>query len=110
MMTNHTNSTTEAVPLFTTSTPAAAITQIQSRPPTWRERLARKAVLGRMRAFDHGRLLVAENGMVHALGRGGPEAYVHIHDPATWTAVAAGGTVGAGTSYIAGHWSCTDLL
>jgi cyclopropane-fatty-acyl-phospholipid synthase len=109
MMTNHTNSTTEAVPLFTTSTPAAAITQIQSRPPTWRERLARKAVLGRMRAFDHGRLLVAENGMVHALGRGGPEAYVHIHDPATWTAVAAGGTVGAGTSYIAGHWSCTDL-
>ncbi len=81
-----------------------------ARAPTWRERMARKAVLGRMRAFDHGRLLIEENGVVHALGHGGPEAYVHIHDPSTWTAIAAGGTVGAGTAYIAGHWSCTNLV
>ena len=107
-MTNHAHSATKTAPIFnsaTSTTPA----ETQSRPPTWRERLARKAVLGRMKQFDHGRLLVEENGVVHSLGHGGPEAYVHIHDPATWTSVAAGGTVGAGTSYIAGHWSCKDL-
>jgi cyclopropane-fatty-acyl-phospholipid synthase len=107
-MTNHANSATKTAPIFNASVPNTSA-ETQSRPLTWRERLARKAVLGRMKEFDHGHLLVEENGVVHALGRGGPEAYVHIHDPATWTSVAAGGTVGAGTSYIAGHWSCKDL-
>lgn len=108
MLTHQANNPTEVDPIFTSSTPALSA-KTHARPANWRERLARKAVLGRMKAFAHGRLLVEENGLVHALGRGGPEARVQIHDPATWTAVAAGGTVGAGTSYIAGHWSCTDL-
>ncbi len=109
-MDHNASSATDLAPLFAAAKTAAANGQVmKSRSATLGERIARKAVLGRMRSFGHGRLLIAEDGAAHALGTGGPEAYVQIHDPATWLAIAGGGTVGAGGAYIAGHWSCADL-
>ncbi|MBA3700194.1 MAG: class I SAM-dependent methyltransferase [Planctomycetes bacterium] len=107
-MDHNASSATDLAPLF-----AAAKAQAAARPrprsASLAERLARRAVLGRMRDLGHGHLLIAEDGIVHALGSGAPEAYVEINDPATWTAIAGGGTVGAGAAYMAGHWSCADL-
>jgi len=110
-MDHNASSATDLAPLFQAAKAVAGNPQSTTyqRPATMMERVARKAVLGRMRTFGHGRLLIAEDGAAHALGTGGPEAYVQIHDPATWAAVASGGTVGAGGAYIAGHWSCSDL-
>ncbi len=104
-MDHNASSATDLAPLFAAAKAAAT----PARSATLGERLARRAVLGRMRHFGHGRVMVAEDGAAHAIGAGGPEAYVQIHDPATWTAIAGGGTVGAGGAYIAGHWSCADL-
>lgn len=111
-MDHNASSATDLAPLFAAAKAAAGGTSTASQPARRAnlvERLARRAVLGRMRSMGHGRLLIAEDGVVHTLGTGGPEAYVQIHDPATWTAIAAGGTVSAGAAYIAGHWSCADL-
>ena len=109
-MDHNASSATDLAPLFAAAKKAAANDQaMPQRSATLIERLARTAVLGRLRSMGHGRLLIAEDGAAHALGTGGPEAYVEIHDPATWLAIAGGGTVGAGGAYIAGHWSCADL-
>ncbi len=107
-MDHNASTATDLAPLLA-AVKATARAPAPARTATLGERLARRAVLGRMRSFGHGRLMIAEDGAAHAIGNGGPEAYVQIHDPATWTAVAGGGTVGAGGAYIAGHWSCTDL-
>jgi cyclopropane-fatty-acyl-phospholipid synthase len=111
-MDHNASSASDLAPLFAAAKVAAGISSTTSQPTrraTLVERLARRAVLGRMRTIGHGRLVIAEDGVVHTLGSGGPEAYVQIHDPATWTAIAAGGTVSAGAAYMAGHWSCADL-
>ena len=108
------SSATDLAPLFAAAKAAVKNPSVTDPAHTSRsasvvERIARTAVLGRMRSIGHGRLLIAEAGAAHALGTGGPEAYVQIHDPATWLAIAGGGTVGAGGAYINGHWSCSDL-
>ena len=81
-MDHNASSATDLAPLFAAAKAAAA----PARSATLGERLARRAVLGRMRHFGHGRVMIAEDGAAHAIGAGGPEAYVQIHDPATWTA------------------------
>jgi len=74
-------------------------------------RLARRAVLVRLRGLAHGGIEIREPGGVELLGRrdDGPCPVVTISDPATWTAVATAGTVGAGGAWIEGQWTCDDL-
>ncbi len=36
--------------------------------------------------------------------------HVRVHDPAFYRLVAANGSVGAGESYMEGHWDCDDLV
>ena len=43
-------------------------------------------------------------------GFSGPLVTVTIDDPAFYRAVATQGSVGAGESYIRGHWRCDDLV
>lgn len=78
------------------------------RTPTFSERLARGAVLRRLRGLSDGCIDLVEGGAIIRIGRGDRPIRLVIHDPATWAEVAAGGTVGAGEAYIAGMWSCDD--
>jgi len=78
------------------------------RNPGFAERLARSAVLARLRDLSDGCIELIEGEVITRLGNSPHPVRLTIHDPATWVQVAAGGTVGAGEAYIAGMWSSED--
>lgn len=85
--------------------------------PAPRQRLldnfARRLVLARLHGIELGKLTVNEHGeMLHFGARTEGcdlEAAVHVHDPAFYSAVASGGSIGAAESYARGEWSAEDL-
>lgn len=87
--------------------PAAAAPR---RRPGLAERLARRAVLARLHGLADGAIELIEDDASTRIGDGARPVRLTIHDPATWVEVASGGTVGAGASYVAGMWSCDDLV
>jgi cyclopropane-fatty-acyl-phospholipid synthase len=73
--------------------------------------LARRAVIGRLRTLGEGVLRVREAGETHLFGThgGGLDATLEVLDPACYAEIAFGGSVGAGESYMLGHWRSPDL-
>jgi cyclopropane-fatty-acyl-phospholipid synthase len=75
--------------------------------------LGRRALLGQLARLDCGQLTVLEPQGRHVFGRcaAGAElaASIEVLDPQFWADAAFGGTVGAGESYIRGHWRSADL-
>ena len=76
------------------------------------DRLLRRRVLQQLGRLTAGRIVLQD-----ACGRvefGQPNAChsarLWITHPAFYQAVAAGGSVGAGEAYMAGHWRCDDLV
>ena len=74
------------------------------------ERMMRRAVLSRLEALRGGSLTVHEGGGTTRLGSGSPQIDVRVHDPRFWAAVSLRGSVGAGESFMAGHWETGDLV
>ena len=78
----------------------------------WRQRLARRLVLDRLRGIESGGLVVVEAGTRHVFGRddGDPPLVAHlvIEDPACWDSLAWGGSIGAAEAYCDGLWSTPD--
>jgi cyclopropane-fatty-acyl-phospholipid synthase len=89
--------------LFRPAAPAA---------PSALDRLLRRACLARLGGLAEGRLaLVEPDGTRHVFGPGGePAVTLTLSSPRFWRAVATGGSVGAGESYIAGDWRADDLV
>lgn len=107
-MDHHASTATDLRPLLA----AAGARTAKARAPALVERIARSAVLRRLRTLTTGRLIIRERDAVHHFGNEGDEGdelVVEIHDPAAWSAMGSGGTIGAGASYMSGHWSCSDL-
>lgn len=75
-------------------------------------RVARHLVMSRLEQIGFGTLTVVDDGVSHVFGTSdsGPCATVYIHDPDAWTAIALGGSLGAGESYMDGLWSADDLV
>ena len=75
-------------------------------------RIARSLVMSRLEEISFGKLTVIEDGVSHVFGRGGdgPHATVQMHHPDAWTAIALGGSLGAGETYMDGLWSTDDLV
>ena len=72
--------------------------------------IARRAVFSHLKKIDRGSITVIEGGERHAFGReGGLAATITVHDPAFYTDMAFGGSIGAGEAYMAGFWSADDL-
>jgi cyclopropane-fatty-acyl-phospholipid synthase len=72
---------------------------------------ARRLVLGRLESLRCGTLRVQEGDVVHEF-RGaapGPGATLVVRDPAFYSELAYGGSVGAAESYMLGHWSTPEL-
>lgn len=83
------------------------------RAATRLQRMARLGVIERLRGLRSGAIVLRDAlGEVCVGDTKGPLGVVHVtgHDPAMWTALAFGGDVGAGEAYVAGQWSCSDLL
>ena len=80
------------------------------RRPGIAERLARRAVLARLHGLADDAIELIEDGTSTRIGGGPQPVRLTIHDPATWVEVASNGTVGAGAAYVAGMWSCDDLV
>jgi cyclopropane-fatty-acyl-phospholipid synthase len=74
--------------------------------------LGRKALLGTLKGLDQGQLTLIEGGHTHHFGRPSaiaPQVTLEVLDGRFWADVAFGGTLGAGESYIHGHWRADDL-
>jgi cyclopropane-fatty-acyl-phospholipid synthase len=77
------------------------------------DRALRARLIERLRPLRHGRLVIEDASGRVALGRAGDAGgcvHVRVDDPALYRALAASGAVGAGESYIRGHWRCDDLV
>jgi cyclopropane-fatty-acyl-phospholipid synthase len=76
------------------------------------DRLLRQRVLRQLGALNDGRIVVEDGCGRVELGAatGQQRAHIRVTSPAFYQAVAAGGSVGAGAAYMAGHWHCDDLV
>lgn len=83
------------------------------RQPTTTQRLLRAGIIARLRGLRSGAIRLRD-----ALGEttvgdpAGPLGTVamEVVDPEFWSAVAAGGDVGAGEAFVAGQWRSPDLV
>ena len=72
--------------------------------------IARRAVFFRLQKVCRGSITVIEGKSRHTFGRsGGLVSTITVHDPAFYTDMAFGGSIGAGEAYMAGFWSSDDL-
>lgn len=76
--------------------------------------VARSAVHKVLRYLRYGKLIIEENGEVFTFGETTENfdlvANIYIHDSSVYRDVLLDGTVGAGESYMLGHWCSPDLL
>ena len=94
-------------------------TSLSLRLSPWNEltaelpsRIARSLIMSRLDEISFGQLTVVDQGVAQVFGRKGegPRATVTIHQPDAWTAIALGGSLGAGESYMDRLWSTDDLV
>jgi cyclopropane-fatty-acyl-phospholipid synthase len=72
--------------------------------------IARRAVFSHLEKIESGSITVIEGGERRAFGSNdGLAATITVHDPAFYTDMAFGGSIGAGEAYMAGFWSADDL-
>jgi cyclopropane-fatty-acyl-phospholipid synthase len=72
--------------------------------------LARKAVFSQLGKIERGRVTVIEGGDRRTFGAGnGPQATITVCDPAFYTDMVFGGSIGAGEAFMSGYWACDDL-
>ena len=79
------------------------------------DRFLRQRLVDRLRALDHGRLVLHDALGTLELGVSAHQAndlavHVEVSDPAFYRTVAASGSVGAGEAYTDGLWRCDDLV
>ncbi len=73
-------------------------------------RVAKRAVIGRLNQLDEGKLMVEMPDGVKQFGGGGnPTVTVRIRDDGFFPALAFGGHLGAAEAYVDGVWSTDDL-
>jgi len=76
-------------------------------------RLAREAVVRRLRLITSGQLNFIEDGQRLTVGEAEADpaltATIRVLDPTLWSHVVWGGTIGAADAYVAGYWTCDNL-
>jgi len=75
------------------------------------DRLAERGVRAQLQRLETGRLTVVDGDRTDVFGGGeGPEAVITVREPAFWSDIAFGGSIGAGEAYMRGAWDCDDLV
>jgi len=76
--------------------------------------LARRVVLGKLKGLEAGRLLITDGKERHVFGSASPSedltAVITVNDARFYGDIAFGGSIGAGESWMQGHWDCDDLV
>lgn len=79
---------------------------------SWIDRCARSFLFGLLRKIEGGTITVVGDGH-HRFGVADqldmPQITIEIRNPRFYRAVAAGGTIAAGETYLRGDWNCDDL-
>lgn len=82
--------------------------------PGWLDNVARRQVLGKLRALEHGRVTVVEGDREETFGREDTNfpvsARLHVKSPAFYSDVAFGGSIGAGEAFIHDYWESDDAV
>src|SRR5271166_3988161 len=82
--------------------------------PAFLERLARRAVLARLRMLRRGEIALIEGNDREVLGLRSPDcdfcATITIRDARFYSCLAFGGSIGAAEAYMQGFWTCDDLV
>lgn len=85
----------------------------QAAKPSRLDKLARRIVRKRLDLVGEGQIVVSENGHHDGYGRLSSSlpltAHLRVNDPRLYSEVAFGGVMGAGESYMQGHWDCDEL-
>jgi len=73
--------------------------------------VARRLVTARLAGLQQGQLRIREGNETRVIGtpHGSGNATLHVLDPAFYSELAFGGSIGAGESYMLGHWRSDDL-
>ncbi len=77
------------------------------------DRWARKLVFNTFSRITRGKIVVEEYGQTFVFGNAHETdmvTHITVFDPATYRAVATGGSIGSAESYMQSHWSCSDLV
>ena len=90
--------------------------QTPTQAPTsdaWQS-ICRSSLFKLLRRIQRGSLTVREGRKVTTFGSAGQNDEIHatidIHSPAFFSSIAAGGSLGASESFLAGEWSSPDLV
>ena len=78
----------------------------------WMDRIARRLLLNRLQRLETGAIRIEEQGRLRRFGpadQSRKAVTVRVLDPGFYGDVVFGGSIGAGESYMQGHWSCDDL-
>lgn len=74
---------------------------------------AKEMVIKRLQLLKEGSLIIKEGDDRYYFGRYHSgfqtSAVIHVHNPGFYSMLASGGSIGAGESYIMGHWSSDNL-
>jgi cyclopropane-fatty-acyl-phospholipid synthase len=72
--------------------------------------IARRALFSLLAKIERGRITLIDGDQQHIFGGGDDlHATITVHDPAFYTDMAFGGSIGSGEAYMAGFWSVDDL-
>lgn len=75
------------------------------------DRLAERLVRGQLSRLEIGGLEIVDGERRDRCGSDdGLSARITVHEPAFWSDIAFGGSIGAGEAYMRGAWSCDDLV
>jgi cyclopropane-fatty-acyl-phospholipid synthase len=81
--------------------------------PTGLDRLARRIVFSRLNNLRCGQVVIKEHGNCTSYGAWSDEcpltAVICVTNPAFYSDIAFGGSIGAGEAYMQGHWHCDQL-
>ncbi len=92
------------------SCPAPGVRVIPSGLTGVLVKIARRALFSHLAKISGGRITIIDGDERHTFGTGdGLQATITVCDPAFYTDMAFGGSIGAGEAYMAGFWSVDDL-
>jgi len=83
-----------------------------SQSSNWLLKIYKKLVFGAFNSIEEGQItLIDSNDVIHFGNKADKQRAVKltVNDAAMYKAFALSGSVGAGESYILGHWDCDDL-